>query len=192
MNGDIIIILVLILLMPIFVIIFTYFTSIEFRCKLKRQLLKKNFGIVNLVSKDYKSILSLIKNFDHDIIEIGGKIWIIEPDRIYRKNKETIIPIQEKDIKFIAGIPTLYLNADSLYPLTFFKEETKINPAELFAPVNAYIITKEAELLRWKRTYTIGVIILLCLLAISVYYSFSTHDMLQNKILPLLNSTLQR
>ncbi len=181
---ELLILSILISIIP-FIFLAGMLNDIYFRCKLKRTLFKKNYGIVNLVSKDGKSITKMIKNFDGDIITIKDKGWIIEPNKIYLENKISQ-PISPEHIKFISGVPSIFLDNETLYALTFHKDDVKIHPAEIFAPVQAYIITKEAELLRWKKTMTIGLIVLISLLAVSVYFSYANNDFLQNTVKPQL------
>jgi len=169
------------------------------RAKVLRFLTKRNYGIVNIVSRG-KEIKSIIKNFDEDVIKIGEAVWVIEPNKIYRLDKsDNVVVIDPKTIHYIGGVPTLFISLDNARPLSFFEEPSKIKPEELGATLSGWVYNQMAKALFFKRTMEIIFIGLIILIIISIYFGYNAYNEIQQlkemvKNLPtqtITNATLE-
>lgn len=143
----------------------------EIVCKIMKFITKKNYGVVVIVAG--KTMIDMIKNLDKDYIKINDIIYIIQKSRIYYNDGVTSQPIDANAVKFSAGIPFIYLDVNSLTPLSFEKDDLNITPEEISAPLKAYAILVEAEFMQYKKRLTLSVlgIILLITLAIGLSYA---------------------
>lgn len=154
------------------------------RCRAMRLLCGKNYAVFNLVTRDGRSMVTFIKDLANATIERGDQKWFIIGNRIFSDKGETEgAELTPESIKFISGVPVVYLSYESLLPLTFNKADT-VNPEEVNAAQKAWIITKEAELLKWKQTAKIAGIIILALCAVSAYFGYMVYDTMNTKVAP--------
>jgi len=108
--------------LPIGLVIGWLFLDPYMRAKVYKWIRRKNYGVVNLVGRG-KTIISMIKNFDEDVILVGSSMWILEPSRVYRYDKTSeSYAINPDNIMYISGVPTIFLDLDTMRPLTFEKE----------------------------------------------------------------------
>lgn len=121
-----------------------------FRAKLLKMLTRKEWGILAIMSPDTKSVRMIVVNFSKDVISSKGKIWIVLKDRIYRHDKpERGISMDKTDIpiKFIEGIPVLYVNETSYLPIDITGKEGEVRPEEVNSVFSSWINNQLAKML---------------------------------------------
>lgn len=149
------------------------------RVNILRKLTKKNYGIIFLIGRG-KQITTLIRNLDDDTIWIDNNVWVIEPNKIYRKDNNTNInAIDSKHIHIISGVPIVFLSLDSMKPLDFFTSESEVKPEEIGATLRGWLYNQYAKMLFFKRTFEIVILILGVLLLAVLYFSYSNFSTLQ-------------
>jgi hypothetical protein len=124
--------------------------DVFFRAKLLRMITKKEWGILAIMSPDTKSVQMVVVNFSKDIITVKGKVWIVLKDRIYRHDKpergismtSTTIPI-----KWIDGIPILYVNETSYLPINIQGTQGEVRPEEVNSVFSSWINNQLAKML---------------------------------------------
>jgi len=159
------------------------------RAKALRFLTKKNYGIINLVSKG-KNIISMVKDFDNSVVVIKDRLLLLKKNRVYRmtkENKSTEV-IKPENIFYLDGVPVLFFDIDGMKPLSFFKEEDTSDPQDVGATLLGWLNNQYAKALFFKRTMQIAGGILLVLVAVAVYFGYTNYTMLHDQILPLLKT----
>lgn len=158
------------------------------RCKVLRWIRRKNYGIVHLVGRG-KQITTLIKDFNKDLIWVDNNVWIIEPNKIYKYGKEgQTYAITSKHILTLSGVPTIFLSLDSMKPLDFYEETTKIKPEEIGATLRGWVYNQYAKAMFFKRTMEIIGIVTLVLIAVALYFGYQNYIMIHDQTLPLLET----
>lgn len=185
---------------PFGVIFGAFYSDVYFRCKAYRVLLRKDYGVIHLISRDGQNMSALIKNFENDLIETANNLWTINSGKIYVykgereekniaaikadfqegltqiKNKEkTEYELRKDQVKFISGIPVIFMSYDTAEPLDFFKENTSVPSKPLAKMVQAWVITKEAELLKLQRNIKVAAVVMILAMGFSAYYSYQNH-----------------
>lgn len=171
------------------------------RCKMLRQMTKKNFGIVTIVKG--KELYSQMKNFDRDTLEIGNGWYHLERGRIYQ-DKGVVTQLNDPDkIKFMGGIPTIFLDLDTITPLSFHKDKLKINPQEVSAPMKSELAIKKLELMKHLISTggKLAIIVVIVGLGISAYYGYDTNarakaleiivNGIASHVAPVINATVK-
>jgi hypothetical protein len=153
------------------------------RAKVMRTLFKRNYGIVNFVSKG-KQIISRVKDFDFDLLFVDNGLWILSKNRIYRTEKRDgayieseAHPLNGSDISFISGIPTIFLDVDTMMPLKFEHETSEANPIDLGSTLRGWLMNQLAKNMFFKNTFTIMTLLTIGLIAIVVYLSWQNYSM---------------
>jgi hypothetical protein len=167
------------LFIPVGAVMGVFLGDIFRRCSMMRRILSKNYGVINLVQTDGKNIQRFIKNFDDDILELKNGIWIIKDGLIYidkGEGSETKTGLGE--IKYISGVPTVYLSYESLAPLSLNSNlKTAINPTNVTPSIRSWLVLKATELLNnLGKQAKIGAIIIIGLLLITAYFSYDTNQ----------------
>lgn len=170
------------------------------RAKTKRFMMKKNYGIVNFVTKGNK-IISKIKNFDHDLLWVDDGVWVLEANRVYLLEKtdetnkeEQSHPLKEGDFLTLSGIPVIFLSIDTMRPLTFHKQVGDANPIDLASTLKGWVMNQLAKNMFFKKTFTamslIGIVLTIC----AVYFSYENYNVLQElkDIMPALTTLAER
>lgn len=154
------------------------------RAKQLRKLLRKNYIVVAIVSKDLKTIQEKVVNADKDLIEIDGKFWVIRQGVIFRKDRgeakgydKTFIT--RKDLKWQEEVPIIYLSEDSLKPLSFWKDESGVKPIEVASTLKGWIANQRAKDLMSQKQQLIFTIIILIGMVIVAYLVWQNYDTLQ-------------
>lgn len=122
--------------------LFAKYQDILWRARMLRKLRKKDYGILNIVSRDGKTIRSVVVNFEEDAINVGDNIWIIAKSRIYRKSDESMgfsLKKGKSPVRWTEGVPTLFVDMDNVKPLIFEGEESTIKPDEVGANLMAWV-----------------------------------------------------
>jgi hypothetical protein len=153
------------------------------RAKTKRTIFKKNYGVVNFVSRG-KKILTKIKDFNCDTIWVKNAVWMMEPGRIFKKIRsedssemEESWPITEKNIHDQIGIPEIYLDIDTMRPLEFdYMQKTPISPIDAGSTLKGWVFNELAKNLFVKRTLSIMLIIAIVAAACSAYIAFLSYQ----------------
>jgi hypothetical protein len=170
------------------------------RAKAKRMMFKKNYGIVNFVSRGNK-IISKIKDFDKDLLFIDEGVWVLEPNRVYKQSKDDCStaeeegnPILSRHIHTIIGIPVIFLDIDTMRPLTMFKNEGDANPIDLASTLKGYIMNQLAKNMFFKKTFTVMSILSITLIAVNLYFTYEIYNVTMDlkDLLPKLNSLADR
>jgi len=122
------------------------FQDILWRTKTYRKYLKRNFTIIERVSKDGKTRIQRMADMDNDVFSVGMFMWLIKKGRIYRKDKEEcgFTPVRA-NISWEEGVPIITVDEDSIKPLDFYKEESTIRPEELGSTLNAWVMNQLAK-----------------------------------------------
>lgn len=167
------------------------------RVGLMRQLLKKNYGIVNLVTRG-RSMYPLIKNFSSDIIRTNKGIWILHKGSIYRQtniesSESQKFSINKKDysgelhhemnpreIDFRSGVPVVNLDIEDMIPLKLVNENIATkdpitrNPYQVEATLSKEIAAAELEAIKMTKK---NMQLLLMIIAILVFISIGVSAM---------------
>jgi len=121
--------------------------DLHYRAKLMKQFFKKDYGLVGLVSKDWKTIKYRIANFSKDYIQVGkNEVWIIESSHIYRQDKpEKGFYAEEHNVKWEEGVPVIYVDRDNLKPIDFYPQTGNVKPEQVGAVLNAWVANAMAK-----------------------------------------------
>ncbi|MDH7506274.1 MAG: hypothetical protein QHH15_00600 [Candidatus Thermoplasmatota archaeon] len=158
--------------LPLGLVLGWLFLNIEVRVLIYRKMRGKNYGIVHFVHRGGQRMVTRIKDFDNDVIIQDTKMWILKNEGIYYmdKNRNLVMhaAIHSHHIKTLpANIPVLYLDADTMIPLTFHKVESQSNPQQVGSTILGYIYNQFAKSLFMKRGLQIFFIILIILAAVN-------------------------
>lgn len=124
--------------------------DVFFRAKMLRAITKKEWGILAMMSPDTKSVRMIVVNFSKDVVSTKGKVWIVLKDRIYRHDKpERGISMSKTDlpIKWVDGIPVLYVNETSYLPIDITGTEGEVRPEEVNSVFSSWINNQLAKML---------------------------------------------
>lgn len=153
------------------------------RAKIRRSITKKNYGIVNFVSKGAR-IMSTIKNFDYDILFVGDGVWILERNKVYMQDKndgimgtKAVYPILPEHVNSVIGIPVIFLDVDTMRPLSFHKEAGEANPIDLASTMKGYIMNQLAKNMFFKRTFMLLIIIVIATSVLNLGLTYQVYDM---------------
>lgn len=146
------------------------------RCRVLRLLSpRKNYGIVHIVSKG-KYIVTMIKDLNNSIIMKKDALWGISKGYIYNINNKNLgHKILSENIHYISNVPTIYLDYESMKPLDFYKEETKISPEQLGSSLVGWSMVQKKKSIRVQKQVNIWYIVLASLIGINMamtYYIF--------------------
>lgn len=140
-----------------------------------------------------------IKNFDEDIIIQDTKMWILQNDGIYYldKDRKKILhaKIETQHIKTLpANIPVLYLDPDTMIPLTFHKLLSKSNPQLVGATMLGYVYNQIAKILYLKKGLQLFFIIVIVLTVLNLVIGIQLAMWLDEveKAVPTLKSQLDK
>lgn len=144
-----------------------------FRARIMRRALKKDYGILAIVSKDAKNILKMVVNFEKDTINIAGKVWVITQHYVYREDKkERGFVMGKAHVKWEEGVPAVYVEQDSIKPLDFFSDRTPVKPEEIGSFLSAWVNNQLAKNISQVKNQQIliFIVILLCGLTLAIAY----------------------
>lgn len=134
----------------------------DFRCREMRKWIKKNYVIVARVQKNRATINKTIINADADVVFDKNRLWASVQGKLYTTVMNDELPIHKlideavqksepidlkKETKWEAGTPIIYVDSDSMIPLTFHKQEAQVKPDEVGAGINAWNAVQKAEML---------------------------------------------
>ena len=158
--------------LPVGFILGWFLTNPYIRCKIRRKMTKKDYAVINFFHKDAKRFDTRIKNLDFDVIVQGTKLWLLKRGRIYAVSSDmskifhkSIEPEHIKTSPF--DVPVVFVDVESMTPLTFFREETETNPQQGGATILGYINNQKAKAMR-QRSLTFFYIVMLAMAALTL------------------------
>lgn len=159
--------------LPLGLVLGWLFLNPDIRCLMMRRMRGKNYGIVHFVHRGGQRMVTRIKDFDYDVIIQDTKMWILQNDGIYYQDKARNMMLHAKiDSKHIktmpANIPVLYLDSDTMIPLTFHSVMSKSNPQQVGSTILGYIYNQLAKALFMKKGLQIFFILVLVLTGITL------------------------
>jgi len=156
--------------LPLGLICGKFFLDPYMRCKMLRKMRGKNYGLAYFVYKGGQRIDIKIKNMDSDVIVIQDetKIWVLEKGSIYYvdrdDNKVLHAEIMGKNVVTSPqDVPIVFLDAESMLPLSFYKQETETNPQQAGASLLGFVNNQIAKNMFFKKTETIFYMMLLAM-----------------------------
>jgi len=154
--------------MPIGIPIGAILIDTYLRCKLLRIMTKKNYGIIHIVSKGQR-IVTMIKDLDESIIMKGEAIWGISKGYIYNINKKNHkLPLLPKHINYMSNVPTLYLDYETMKPLSFHSEKTEISPKQLGSSLVGWAMVQKKKAIRQQKQVNIMYLIIMILIIVNM------------------------
>jgi hypothetical protein len=121
-----------------------------FRARIFRIFTKKEWGCLGILSPDTKSVRFIVVNFNKDVVQSQGKVWILLKDRVYRHDKpERGISLTKTDlpIKWIDGIPVLYVNETTYLPINMSGDAGEVRPEEVNSVFSSWVNNQLAKAL---------------------------------------------
>lgn len=165
------------------------------RCKILRKTTKRNYGIVFFVSKAQK-IVTKIKDFDAGLIWKKTQCWVLTKSAVYQLSKDGEQLIErgviesDKIISLVDTVPTLFVDLDSMEPLSLMAGNEPISPEEIGSSLKSWADNQLAKALFIRKSldmYFIIVIIASIAAAGLAYYGTTKIDELSTKITALNN-----
>jgi hypothetical protein len=155
-----------------------------------RNATKKNFGYVHYVSRG-RYVFTKIRNLDNDfIMDKSGQIFTINKGKIYKqKDGSQSYDITNEHISMTGGIPQIFIDIDTMEPLSFHVDENaeKFNPERIGANVKTMVAVETAKgLLGNKVAALIGIISIIAA-AGAAYFSYDTNQFIHEKMEPFIN-----
>jgi hypothetical protein len=159
--------------LPLGLVLGWLFLNPDVRVLIMRRMRGKNYGLVHFVHKGGQRIITRIKNFDDDVIIQDTKMWILRSEGIYYLDKSRNLVshahIESNNIKTMpANIPALFLDSDTMIPLTFHSVQSQSNPQQVGATILGYIYNQLAKALFLKKGLQIFFIIIIILTAVNL------------------------
>lgn len=144
------------------------------RAKMLRRVLRKNYITIGVVSKDHKTVRYKCWNAKSDVMNVNGKLWVGQENRIYRKDKtEEGFGINENTpIHFEEGVPVIYVDEDTIKPIDFYPEKEVVKPAGLSEALNAWNLNQLAKGLAQVQQLQLLLYVILAIAAIGAYFAF--------------------
>jgi hypothetical protein len=184
--------------LPLGVILGWFFLDPYMRCKLMRRMRGRNYGIVNFLHKGGQRIVSKIKDLDDDVIVENGRMWILNREGIHYLNvdgqKILHKEIKTENIKTLpANVPCLFLDPETMNPITFLKTETQTNPQEAGSIVLGYINNQIMKNKLFKKTQTIFYILIIVIVIVNLVLSLQLYTWMEEiyNLLPVLRRQIQ-
>jgi hypothetical protein len=184
---------------PLGIVLGWLFLDPFMRCKIMRRMRHKNYGIVNLVHKGGKRITTRIKNFDDDVIVHDTKLWLIDDEGIYYVdidgNKIKHAEITSDNIATLpSNIPSLFLDPETMIPLTFHKTDSKTNPQVAGATLLGYVNNQIAKNLFFKKQMTMFYIIIIAISALTLVIALGIYSEMEQlrSVVPQLQNQVAR
>lgn len=174
--------------------------DMDFRCRQMRRWLKQNYIIVNRVQKNGLTVLRDIINADADVVFNKNWLWAYVYGKIYSIGMREGIPVKqlidealhngtepidlEKRVIWESGTPNIYVDSDSLIPLTFHKQDGQVKPDEIGSAINAWNAVQKAKMLAQvdeKKIFAIATLLLALGALAFGFINWQTLDELNNR-----------
>lgn len=162
------------------------FMDAFYRCKKIREFTKKNYVLLGLVQKDNKTVSYKVVNADKDTIMIDNNLWVVERNRIYRQEKpEDGFGLEKNNLKWVEGVPCVFVNRDNIKPLDFFQERNEVKSEEVGSVINAFVYNQIAKALGGVNSIKtlLTITLVFCLIAaILSYMAFDATSTIKNDV----------
>jgi len=159
-----------------------------YRAKTLRSLTKKEWGVLAIASPDNKTVRSITVNFSKDVINVQGKVWIIEQEKIYRMDKpERGFRLDRVDLpkRWFDGIPYVFVNDASFLPIDIMGNVGNTKPEEIasvFLAWNNNQIAKGMLAMKNQQLFVIIACIMSLLAAIFGFMAFQKGGDMQSQL----------
>ena len=103
------------------------------QAKFRSRFDRKPYMVLGIVAKDGCDIQRVVVNPLNDCVLVNGHLWVLKESRIYQDGKPQSgfhipgVTSKARD----EGIMTVFVDRDSLKPLSFHREETDVRPLEV-------------------------------------------------------------
>lgn len=121
------------------------------RCKILRKTTKRNYGVVFFVSNG--KMVTKIKDFDAGLIWRKTKCWVLTKSYITQLSKDGEQLVERghmepgKILSLVDTVPTLFVDMDSMEPLSLIAGSEPINPEELGSSLKSWADNQLAKAL---------------------------------------------
>jgi len=124
------------------------------RAKIMRAVLKKNFAILKIQSKDGNRVIKHIINLDKDMIKVGNEMWAVVASHIYvesdaegKKAPERGTIVKPENTHWDEGLPAITVDRDSVKTIGYYKdpESGSVKPEEVGATFGAWVANEIAK-----------------------------------------------
>lgn len=160
MDDILVIFLIMVLLPTVFVV--AKYQDKMWRIKFMRERFpKKDYHLLELVSKDRRSKKLMIVLPSQATVWINGKVWALVPETIYRTDNPTVVSSQgiriynknkKEDGFFVEkithneGVPVITIDEASFRPVDYdYKSPTKANAGEAGAILKGWVVNEEMK-----------------------------------------------
>ena len=123
-------------------------TDTIFRAKVFRAITKKEWGVLAISSPDNKTVRAITVNFSGDIVNVQGKIWVIEKEKVYRYDKpERGFRLDREDLprRWFDGVPYVFVNEASFLPIDITGTVGSTRPEEISSVFLAWVNNQLAK-----------------------------------------------
>jgi hypothetical protein len=160
------------------------FLDTYMRCKILRRFRGKNYGIVNFLHVGGQRIATRIKDLDDDVVVQDGKLWILRKDGVYYLDKDNKIQlhkqISSEHLKTLpANVPCLFLDPETMNPISFKEEKSKTNPTQAGAMILGYINNQVRKNASLRRSMSFFYIIVLAVVVINLVIGLQLYTWLE-------------
>lgn len=164
--------------MPLGMPIGAFLIDTYLRAKFLRLVTKKNYGIVHIVSKG-NYISTMVKDLDQSLIQKGEAIWGISKDCVINLNKKESHKITDEHIKYYSNVPVIYLDYESMKPLSFIQDKTDISPKQIGSSLLGWAMVQKKKAIRMQKQINYMYLIIAVLIGINIYLTFMVYQILQ-------------
>jgi len=118
----------------------------EWQVRQMRNVMRKNYVIAGILSKDRRTIQDRAVLVEGDAINFAGSLWVCERDRMYRKDKPEHSISFKDNLKYKEGVPYIFLDSTTLRPVDFVQDENPGSKADAVGSVySAYLANQIAK-----------------------------------------------
>jgi len=138
------------------------------RCRVLRFINpRKNYGVIHIVSKGHY-IVTMIRDLNESIIMKDEAIWGISKGYVYNFNKKSRHEIKAEHINYISNVPVIYLDYESMKPLTFHQEVTQISPKQLGSSLVGWAMVQKKKAIRSQKQVNYMYLIISILIIVNI------------------------
>ncbi len=175
--------------LPVGVVVGSVVSSPELKCKILRRIQSdKNYGVVQILSRGGR-ITKRVKDLDDDLLFVDDQVWPVQDSKIYSYDSDPYMsPIESQHMRKEPGdVPTLFVDLESVQPVSFNKSETEIIPQQLAANITGWVQTQVQKRVHKKmQKRDIALAILGVGVVIAAFLAFRNYQTLNEEIMPLL------
>lgn len=135
------------------------------RCKMMRRMTKKNYGMINFISKGNKMVAKM-KDFDNSLIWKKNECWVLSKEGIHQLTKngnalnEGKVINADSIVTVVDTVPMIYVDLDSFEVLTFAREgRERVKPSEIGSSLKAWEDNQRAKLMSAQKTMNILIVV---------------------------------